>query len=161
MHAYTRVNSSTQTLIYHFPGKPRQVGRRLSADGVLCEICVAGNHLLDLLLSSSINLTPGERMFFPYIHSPTSVSKEHGHFIISRPFHQPNHYTTILQPFFPDHPGEPVPEENLWTSWCKGRLTEADTNHPAGSHSIRTNQCPPASSPQPNQYLHFNGSFPG
>jgi len=23
--------------------------------------------------------------------------------------------------------GEPVPEENFWTLWCKGRLTEADT----------------------------------
>jgi len=36
-------------------------------------------------------------------------------------------YTTILRPFFRDHPGEPVPEENVWTLWCKGRLTEADT----------------------------------
>jgi len=35
--------------------------------------------------------------------------------------------TTVLQPFFRDHPGEPVPEENFWTLWCKGRLTEADT----------------------------------
>jgi len=26
-----------------------------------------------------------------------------------------------------DHPGELVPEENFWTLWCKGRLTEADT----------------------------------
>ena len=34
---------------------------------------------------------------------------------------------TILQPFFRDHPGEPVPEENFWTLWCKRRLTEADT----------------------------------
>ena len=34
--------------------------------------------------------------------------------------------TIILRPFFRDHPGEPVPEENFWTSWCKGRLTEAD-----------------------------------
>ena len=56
--------------------------------------------------------------------------------------------TTILRPFFRDHPGELVPEENLWTLWCKGRLTEAD-NHPAGRHSIRTNQCPPPPS------LHF------
>jgi len=23
--------------------------------------------------------------------------------------------TTVLWPFFQDHPGEPVPEENLWT----------------------------------------------
>ena len=35
--------------------------------------------------------------------------------------------TTILWPFFRDHPGELVPEENLRTLWCKGRLTEADT----------------------------------
>jgi len=35
--------------------------------------------------------------------------------------------TTVLQLFFRDYLGEPVPEENLWTLWCKGRLTEADT----------------------------------
>jgi len=35
--------------------------------------------------------------------------------------------TTLLRPFFRDHPGEPVPEDNFWTLWCKGRLTEADT----------------------------------
>jgi len=35
--------------------------------------------------------------------------------------------TTVLRPFFRDHPGELVPEENFWTLWCKGRLTEADT----------------------------------
>jgi len=35
--------------------------------------------------------------------------------------------TTVLWPFFRDHPVKPVPEENLWTLWCKGRLTEADT----------------------------------
>ena len=34
--------------------------------------------------------------------------------------------TTVLQPIR-DYLGEPVPEENLWTLWCKGRLTEADT----------------------------------
>jgi len=38
-----------------------------------------------------------------------------------------NHTTTVLWPFFRDHPGEPVPEENFWTLWCKGRLTKADT----------------------------------
>jgi len=35
--------------------------------------------------------------------------------------------TTALQPLFRDHPGETVPEENFWTLWCKGKLTEADT----------------------------------
>ena len=39
----------------------------------------------------------------------------------------PHHTTTVLRPFFRDHPGEPVTEENFWTLWCKGRLTEADT----------------------------------
>ena len=38
-----------------------------------------------------------------------------------------HHTTTVLRPFFSDHPCEPVPEDNFWTLWCKGRLTEADT----------------------------------
>jgi len=42
-------------------------------------------------------------------------------------FNAPHHPITVSRPFFWDHPGEPVPEENFWTSWCKGRLTEADT----------------------------------
>jgi len=43
-------------------------------------------------------------------------------------FQRSHHHTkTILRPFFQDHLGEPVPEENFWTLWCKGRLTEADT----------------------------------
>jgi len=45
--------------------------------------------------------------------------------------------TTILQPFLREHPGEPVPEENFWTLWCKGRLTEADTR------TISTSTIPP------------------
>jgi len=40
----------------------------------------------------------------------------------------PHHTTTtVLRPFLWDHPDELVPEENFWTLWCKGRLTEADT----------------------------------
>ena len=43
----------------------------------------------------------------------------------------PNHHTTPhdnhFTALFRDHPGKPVPEENFWTLWCKGRLTEADT----------------------------------
>jgi len=59
--------------------------------------------------------------------------------------------TTAPQPFYGPFSGttrgEPVPEENFWILWCKGRLTEADKDHPAGHHSIRTNQCPPPPSP--------------
>jgi len=38
-----------------------------------------------------------------------------------------SNHTTVLRPFFRDKPGEPVPEENFWTLWCRRRLTEADT----------------------------------
>jgi len=66
------------------------------------------------------------------------------HFNLSTATAKPAHQkTTVLRPFFRDHPGEPVPEENFWTLWCRGRLTEADTDHPVGRHSICTNQCPP------------------
>jgi len=37
---------------------------------------------------------------------------------------QHNHFAAP----FRDHPGEPVPDENFWTLWCKGRLTEVDTS---------------------------------
>jgi len=32
-------------------------------------------------------------------------------------FHQTDHHhtATVLRPFFWDHPGEPLPEENFWT----------------------------------------------
>jgi len=53
-------------------------------------------------------------------------------------------HTTVLRPFFRDHPDEPVPEENFWTSWCKGRLIDEGTlTIRLGRHSIQTNQCPP------------------
>jgi len=38
----------------------------------------------------------------------------------------PPHHNGFMV-LFPGPPGEPVPEENFWTLWCKGRLTEADT----------------------------------
>jgi len=51
--------------------------------------------------------------------------------VIQLDLHAKKHFwnyctTTVLRPFYRDHPGEPVPEENFWTLWCKGRLTEAD-----------------------------------
>jgi len=39
--------------------------------------------------------------------------------------HTPPHHNCFTA-LFPG-PREPVPEENFWTLWCKGRLTEADT----------------------------------
>jgi len=51
------------------------------------------------------------------------------------------------QPFFWDHPGEPVPEENFWTWWCKGRLTEADTPTIQLVATPSAKQCPPPPPP--------------
>jgi len=54
-----------------------------------------------------------------------------------------HHATTVLRPFFRDHPGEPVPEENFWTLWCKGRLTQADTQTtPSGLTSAHLHHPP-------------------
>jgi len=56
--------------------------------------------------------------------------------------------TTILRPFFPDYLGEPVPEEKLLDFMVQGKINRGrHTDHPAGCHFIRTNQCPPPPSP--------------
>ena len=72
------------------------------------------------------------------------------------------HITTILRPFFQDHPGEPVPEENFWTLWCKGRLTEADTptiwlgTTPSGLTSAHLHHPPRNMAVKPNVIIqHF------
>jgi len=68
----------------------------------------------------------------------------------------PHTDTSVLRPFFRDHPGEPVPEENFLTLWCKGRLTEADTltirlvATPSGLTSVHLRQ-PPIFYGPPNQ----------
>jgi len=60
--------------------------------------------------------------------SSLQIYKQNIHFnkFKENPRHTPP-ITTVLWSFFWDHPGELVPEENFWTLWCKGRLTEADT----------------------------------
>ena len=41
--------------------------------------------------------------------------------------------TTVLRPFFWDHPGEPVPEEKFWTFLVQGKINRGrHTDHPAG-----------------------------
>jgi len=55
---------------------------------------------------------------------------------------------TVLRPFFQEHPGEPVPEENFWTFIVQGKINWGrHTDHQDRRHSIRTNQCPPPPSP--------------
>ena len=53
------------------------------------------------------------------------LQPEHSHYRNKWPKYHTT--TTVLRPFFRDHPGEPVPDENFWTLWYKGRLTEAET----------------------------------
>ena len=60
-------------------------------------------------------------------HIPHSTACQSVSFVKSELHKKTLITTTILWPFFWDHLGEPVPEENFWTLWCKGRLTEADT----------------------------------
>jgi len=45
----------------------------------------------------------------------------------TEPQQKNNENTTVLRLFFRDHSLEPAPEENFWSLWYKGRLTEADT----------------------------------
>jgi len=44
--------------------------------------------------------------------------------------------TTVLRPFFWDHPGEPMPEEKLLDFMVQGKINRGrHTDHPAGRHS--------------------------
>ena len=65
--------------------------------------------------------------------------------------HTPWHaHTTVFRPFFRDHAGEPLPEENFfWTFMVQGKITEADTStiRLGATQSVRINQRPPSSSP--------------
>ena len=65
-----------------------------------------------------------------------------------------NHHQTGLRPFFRNHPGEPVPEQNFFM--VQGKINRGrNTDHPAGRHSVWTNQCPPPPSPH-----FFTGRMP-
>jgi len=87
----------------------------------------------------------------------TFRQQKHGHkhgaqvqFIIrSSLLHSTTHHTTtVLRPFFRDYPGEPVPEEKRLDFMVQGKINRGrHTNHPAGCHSIQTNQCPSPPSP--------------
>ena len=80
---------------------------------VLCQDCDSQSHW-------TIRLIAREEC----LHCPSDVCIIQDDLCI-KPHH--HHTTTVLRPFFRDHPGETVPKEKFWTSWCKVRLTEADT----------------------------------
>jgi len=46
---------------------------------------------------------------------------------LNDPEHHYHHHHNRFAALFPEPPGQEALEENLWTSWCKGRFTEANT----------------------------------
>jgi len=57
-------------------------------------------------------------------------------------------HTTVLQPFFCDNPVWAGARRKLLDFMVQGEINRGrHTDHPAGCHSIRTNQCPPPPSP--------------
>jgi len=62
--------------------------------------------------------------------------------------HKSTTITTILWPFFPGPPGWVGARRELMDFMVQGEINRGrHTDHPAGRHSIRTNQCPPPLSP--------------
>ena len=64
------------------------------------------------LYSGTCHVIPLVGMSYPHPITKTKPNPNH-----------PNHFAAL----FRDHLGEPVPDQNFGTLWCKGRLTEADT----------------------------------
>jgi len=99
------------------PERPRTCLANLHRRGLATtDLCQHGqpqttNYIEDPYLSTDIEVRLENSMV---CWLETTVNNTHTH-------------TTVLRPFFWDHLGEPVTEENFWTLWCKGRLTEADT----------------------------------
>jgi len=77
-------------------------------------------------LNTIITLT-GFHASFASIILPHQLSSQNGQSCVQCNITTPPPHHKRLRPFFQDHPGKPVPEENFWTLWCKRRLTEADT----------------------------------
>jgi len=84
---------------------------------VLFQIYCTVGQSVSLLRYDSVHI-------FMYTHTQVNGHLPGEHELASCPSPHPQPF---YGPSFRDHPGEPVPEENFWTLWCKGRLTEADT----------------------------------
>jgi len=58
------------------------------------------------------------------------------------------HTTTVLRLFFQDYPAETGARREFLDFMMQGKINRGrHTDHPAGRHCIRTNQCPPPPSP--------------
>ena len=73
---------------------------------------------------------------------------EHNRVILTLMKIIPPHHHNRFTALFLQLPSEPVPEEKLLDFMVQGKINRGrHTDHPAGRHSIRTNQCPPPPSP--------------
>ena len=113
----TRLCDVSSSLLSAVRSPPAQAENNWCFTSILCTLSV----MLILMLMWRW------RNYCPFTHRSLSIrrwvlmSSIDNHTQTTPPHH--NRFTAL----FPDHPGEPVPEENFWTLWCKGRLTEADT----------------------------------
>jgi len=74
----------------------------------------------------------------PFLHGSQSWQTDHGTLSVAHT------HTTILRPFFPGPPGWAGARRELLDFVVHGKINRGrHTDHPAGRHSIRTNQCPP------------------
>jgi len=83
------------------------------------------NSVKTLKVSKHYKITVQRRHITTCLLTPGSGQFEGSDVYLDWMYH--HHYHISFMPFSQHHLGEPVPEENLLTLWCKGRLTEADT----------------------------------
>ena len=78
---------------------------------------------LVLAAGSPLNCRNTTGYLLSYRSFPSNLPQSSFFNFFYRCFNYHNTITTVLRPFFRNHLGEPMPEENFWTLWCKGRLT--------------------------------------
>jgi len=80
------------------------------------------SHLISVqMFCVDLFMTTLDTFIFVFFVSSIKCAKDESGFTANDPHH--NRFTAL----FPGPPGQPVLEENFWTLWCKGKLTEADT----------------------------------
>jgi len=89
---------------------------------------------------------PQDNLLAWYGKTKSNTTKAHIH-QSKEMYYKINHHNRFMALFL-GLLGEPVPEEKLLDFMVQGKINRGrHTDHPAGRHSIQTNQCPPPSSP--------------
>jgi len=118
-------------------GRPGGPGRRVSFHLPLLPVCHPCLWIVPSYAYLYHCMTVQELKLCPVISQEFAKITTHYHY----------NTTSVFTDLF-SGPGELVPEENFWTLWCKGRLTEADTptirlgTTPAGLTSANLHHLP-------------------